>query len=287
MAGLRLSPAMTILFALSAALVWGVADFVGGMASRRVSVITVLLLTELGGLIVIGAVVAATTPEMFSREDAIMSMAAGLIGTAALGLFYRALAIGTMSVVAPITATGAVIPVIVGLATGDALSVVQVGGLAVVLVGVVLASREQSSVEAPSEEQRRSIVLAVAAAVGFGLFFLLSHPPAEESVGWTVFFLRLAQVPVVAGIWLWLGAQRPGPKLTTVLLCAGTLDLGATALLALANSGGEVSIVSVLTSTYPVVTVLLAAVVLHERLLRSQYVGIVLTLAGIGAVVAG
>lgn len=278
---------MTILFALSAALVWGVADFVGGMASRRVSVITVLLLTELGGLIVIGAVVAATTPEMFSREDAIMSMAAGLIGTAALGLFYRALAIGTMSVVAPITATGAVIPVIVGLATGDALSVVQVGGLAVVLVGVVLASREQSSVEAPSEEQRRSIVLAVAAAVGFGLFFLLSHPPAEESVGWTVFFLRLAQVPVVAGIWLWLGAQRPGPKLTTVLLCAGTLDLGATALLALANSGGEVSIVSVLTSTYPVVTVLLAAVVLHERLLRSQYVGIVLTLAGIGAVVAG
>lgn len=278
---------MTILFALSAALVWGVADFVGGMASRRVSVITVLLLTELGGLIVIGAVVAATTPEMFSREDAIMSMAAGLIGTAALGLFYRALAIGTMSVVAPITATGAVIPVIVGLATGDALSVVQVGGLAVVLVGVVLASREQSSVEAPSEEQRRSIVLAVAAAVGFGLFFLLSHPPAEESVGWTVFFLRLAQVPVVAGIWLWLGAQRPGPKLTTVLLCAGTLDLGATALLALANSGGEVSIVSVLTSTYPVVTVLLAAVVLHERLLRSQYVGIVLTLAGIGAAVAG
>lgn len=278
---------MTILFALSAALVWGVADFVGGMASRRVSVITVLLLTELGGLIVIGAVVAATTPEMFSREDAIMSMAAGLIGTAALGLFYRALAIGTMSVVAPITATGAVIPVIVGLATGDALSVVQVGGLAVVLVGVVLASREQSSVEAPSEEQRRSIVLAIAAAVGFGLFFLLSHPPAEESVGWTVFFLRLAQVPVVAGIWLWLGAQRPGPKLTTVLLCAGTLDLGATALLALANSGGEVSIVSVLTSTYPVVTVLLAAVVLHERLLRSQYVGIVLTLAGIGAVVAG
>lgn len=278
---------MTILFALSAALVWGVADFVGGMASRRVSVITVLLLTELGGLIVIGAVVAATTPEMFSREDAIMSMAAGLIGTAALGLFYRALAIGTMSVVAPITATGAVIPVIVGLATGDALSVVQVGGLAVVLVGVVLASREQSSVEAPSEEQRRSIVLAIAAAVGFGLFFLLSHPPAEESVGWTVFFLRLAQVPVVAGIWLWLGAKRPGPKLTTVLLCAGTLDLGATALLALANSGGEVSIVSVLTSTYPVVTVLLAAVVLHERLLRSQYVGIVLTLAGIGAVVAG
>lgn len=278
---------MTILFALSAALVWGVADFVGGMASRRVSVITVLLLTELGGLIVIGAVVAATTPEMFSREDAIMSMAAGLIGTAALGLFYRALAIGTMSVVAPITATGAVIPVIVGLATGDALSVVQVGGLAVVLVGVVLASREQSSVEAPSEEQRRSIVLAVAAAVGFGLFFLLSHPPAEESVGWTVFFLRLAQVPVVAGIWLWLGAKRPGPKLTTVLLCAGTLDLGATALLALANSGGEVSIVSVLTSTYPVVTVLLAAVVLHERLLRSQYAGIVLTLAGIGAVVAG
>lgn len=278
---------MTILFALSAALVWGVADFVGGMASRRVSVITVLLLTELGGLIVIGAVVAATTPEMFSREDAIMSMAAGLIGTAALGLFYRALAIGTMSVVAPITATGAVIPVIVGLATGDALSVVQVGGLAVVLVGVVLASREQSSVEAPSEEQRRSIVLAIAAAVGFGLFFLLSHPPAEESVGWTVFFLRLAQVPVVAGIWLWLGAKRPGPKLTTVLLCAGTLDLGATALLALANSGGEVSIVSVLTSTYPVVTVLLAAVVLHERLLRSQYAGIVLTLAGIGAVVAG
>lgn len=278
---------MTILFALSAALVWGVADFVGGMASRRVSVITVLLLTELGGLVVIGTIVALTTPEMFSREDALMSMAAGLIGTAALGLFYRALAIGTMSVVAPITATGAVIPVIVGIATGDTLSALQVGGLAVVLIGVVLASREQSSVTAPSDEQRRSIWLAIAAAIGFGLFFLLSHPPAEESVGWTVFFLRLAQVPVVAAIWLTMGAQRTTAKLGVVLLCAGTLDLAATALLALANSGGEVSIVSVLTSTYPVVTVLLAAVVLHERLLRSQYVGVALTLLGIGAVVAG
>jgi len=278
---------MAIGFALLAALMWGFADFIGGMASRRIRVVTVLLLVEIGGMVLIAVGVAVIEPAMFSTEDALMAMAAGLIGTAALGLFYRALAIGTMSVVAPISATGAVLPVVFGILTGEVLSALQAVGLAVVLIGVVLASREQSSVTASGADQRMSIVLAVCAAIGFGGFFILSHPPAEASVLWTVFFLRLAQVPVVAAIWLLGGAELPSRRLGVGLICAGSLDLAATLLIALANAEGDVSVVSVLASLYPVVTVVLAAIVLHERLLRSQYVGIVLALAGIAAVVAG
>src|SRR5215210_7469491 len=111
---------MAIPLALSAAVCWGLADFLAGLASRRVSVLAVLLLVEGGGLVVIAAVALAASPEWFDDTgDALLAAAGGISGVLGLGLFYRALAIGTMSVVAPISASGVALPVVVGVVTGD------------------------------------------------------------------------------------------------------------------------------------------------------------------------
>ncbi len=278
---------MAIVFALSAAFAWGCADFIGGVASRRLGVLTVLLLVEVGGLIVIGLITLVLQPEMLPLDLSLMALGSGLVGVCGLGLFYRALAVGTMSVVAPITATGAVLPVAIGVIGGERPATLQWVGLAVIIVGVVLASREQSSVEADAEAQRTSVVLALLAALCFGAFFALSSVPAEESVPWTVMFIRLAPVPFLAVLWWQRGSELPSRKLGLGLMAAGCIDLAATSLIALANAAGDLSIVSVVASMYPVTTVMLAAVILHERLLPSQYVGVVLAFLGIGAVAGG
>lgn len=278
---------MAIVFALSAAFAWGCADFIGGLASRRLGVITVLLLVESGGLLVMGTVVLVLQPEMMGLKESLMALAAGLVGVGGLGLFYRALAIGTMSVVAPISATGVVLPIAVGVIGGERPATLQWIGLVAIVLGVMLASREQSTVHADAQASRRSVILALFAAVCFGAFFALSSVPSEESVAWTVFLIRLAPVPFLLVLWWQRGAERPPRRLGIGLFAAGSIDLAATSLIALANAEGDLSIVSVVASMYPVTTVMLAAVLLHERLLVSQYVGVVLALLGIGAVAGG
>jgi len=278
---------MAIVFALSAAFAWGCADFIGGLASRRLGVLTVLLLVEGGGLLVMAIVALILQPEMLDLRLSLMALGAGLVGVCGLGLFYRGLAIGTMSVVAPISATGVVLPVAVGVLGGERPAALQWLGLIAVVAGVMLASREQSSVVADDGVARQSIVLALLAALCFGAFFVLNRAPSEESVAWTVLLIRLAPVPFLGLLWWRTGHERPSRKLGWGLFAAGSIDLAATSLIALANAEGDLSIVSVLASMYPVTTVILAALLLHERLLLSQYVGVALALLGIGAVAGG
>ncbi|MEI2702742.1 MAG: EamA family transporter [Baekduia sp.] len=278
---------MAVVLALSAALAWGCSDFIGGVASRRISTLTVLLLVEFGGLIVGAAVCLLLAPPLPPTGDVLQLLAAGLLGVAGLGLFYHAMAIGTMSVVAPVAGSGVVLPVAAGVVAGDRPSALQWAGLVAVVAGVMLASREQSEVAADAEAQRRAVLLALVAAVCFGSFFILLEGPAKESALWSALLIRVAPMPVLIGVWARAGRPLPAPRLTAGLLAAGTIDLLATALIALATAEGELSIVSVLASMYPVVTVLLAAAFLHERLLRSQYAGVALALAGVIAVAGG
>jgi drug/metabolite transporter (DMT)-like permease len=279
---------MAIVLALTAAACWGCSDFLAGMASRRLAVPWVLLLVEAGGLLVIGLVVLITRPAFFDdASDVLLAIAAGLSGVLALGCFYRALAIGTMSVVAPISATGVALPVVVGIATGNRLSAVAAAGMVLIVSGVALASREQHDDDAAAAAGRASIALALVAAVGFGGFFALSDAPADASVPWTLMLVRAAPIPLVA--LLASRARRPavGSRFLLGVAGIGTIDLAATALIAVANTKGELSIVSVLGGMYPVATVLLAAGVLHERVRASQLAGIVLALVGVAAVAAG
>jgi drug/metabolite transporter (DMT)-like permease len=276
---------MAIALAISAAACWGLADFAGGLASRRLAVPLVLLLVESGGLIVVTAITLITREPFFDHSgDALRAMAGGLSGVLGLGCFYRALAIGTMSIVAPISAAGVALPVIVGVAGGDRPTVVQAAGLASIVLGVVLASRERHESDEAAAAGRASIGLALLAAVGFGGFFVLIRAPSQESVLWTLVLSRAVPIPLVAIVALRLRPRLPAVAFAAGMAAVGTIDLAATGLISLANTKGELSIVSVLGGMYPVVTVMLAAAVLHERVRPSQVVGVVLALGGVGMV---
>ncbi len=257
---------MAIALALTAAASWGLADFLAGLASRRVSVPIVLLLVEGGGLVVITLIALASGSSFFADpQDFWSAIAGGLSGVLGLGCFYRALAIGTMSVVAPISAAG----------------------LVAIVAGVVLASREQHDNAEAAAAGRTAILLALLSALGFGGFFVLTDAPADASVPWTLVCARAAALPFVAVVILRGRATWPSARLGTGIAAVGCIDLLATSLIAIAQTKGDLSIVSVLGGMYPVATVMLAAAVLHERVRPPQVLGIVLALAGVGAVAAG
>jgi drug/metabolite transporter (DMT)-like permease len=279
---------MAIALALAAAASWGIADFLAGLASRRVSVPVVLFLVEGGGLVVILVIALASGASFFSDpRDFWSALAGGLSGVLGLGCFYAALAIGTMSVVAPISAAGVALPVVVGIATGNRPSALSAAGLVAIVAGVVLASREQHEDAAAAAVSRRALGLALLSAVGFGGFFALTDAPSDASVPWTLVIARSAALPFVAAV---IARQRPvlpTRRFALGIAAVGTIDLLATSLIAIANTKGDLSVVSVLGGMYPVMTVLLAAIVLHERVRGPQIIGIVLALGGVGAVAAG
>jgi drug/metabolite transporter (DMT)-like permease len=276
-----------VLLSLAASSCWGMADFLGGLQSKRVPVPIVLLLVEGTGLAGVLVIIAVTGEPLPGLRAAILAMVAGVAGVIALGCFYRALSIGTMSIVAPISATGVALPVVVGIATGDRLSTVVAAGLAVTVMGVVLASRERHDDAERTAAGRLSIGLALVAAVGFGSYFVLSDAAADDSVLWLLALSRIIPVPALAAF-AWRRAMPPPPgRATLLLVLAGTLDCGATGLYGLANTKGALSIVAVVGSLYPVMTLLLARAVLGERIRRVQQVGVAAALAGVAMIAAG
>jgi drug/metabolite transporter (DMT)-like permease len=278
---------LAVLLALVASSCWGVADFIGGLRSRRVALPVVLAFVEGTGLVLVLALIALESEQLPSTRALLLSLAAGLAGVLGLGAFYRALAIGTMSIVAPISATAVALPVVLGVATGDRLSAVTSAGLACAVVGVVLASREADEGTGRAAAGRASIALALAAAVGFGSYFALSDAAADESVLWLLVVARIVVLPVLAAIVLVRRPPRPTRPDALALVAAGTLDVSATGLYGLANTKGALSIVSVVGSLYPVTTVLLARAVLGERIRAVQTAGILAALAGVALIAAG
>lgn len=279
-----------ILLSLLASACWGTADFAGGLVTRRASVVGVLLWVEGVGLALVVVAIAVSGESPPSTEAILYALAGGACGVTALGLFYSALAIGTMSIVAPISACGAAVPVLVGLLTGDTLSAVVAAGLVVTMAGVILASLEATVEEERTEHTRRaraSIGLAILAALGFGGYFALSDPAADESVLWLLFFVRVLGVAVLVGIVVARGIELPRGRDGRTLTGAGVFDVSATGLYGVAQTLGALSVVSVVGALYPVTTVLLARGVLGERLRRVQAVGVVLALAGVALIVVG
>ena len=272
---------------MAAAACWGVSDFTGGLFSRRLSALVVLLIIELSGLVVLLTVLAATQEGPPPRDTVLVGLAAVEEAEAENARRTRGLAIGTMSIVAPISATGAAIPVVVGVATGDALTLLIGLGLATAMAGVILASREQTEGEQERADSRLSILLAVGAAIGFGTFFVLYDSVSDESTLWAMLCIRGVGVPVIGAIVLFTRPSVPGRRDTGILAAAGLLDLSATGLYALANREGALSIVGVVGSLYPVATVLLARVVLGERVRPLQQAGVVLAFVGVGLISAG
>jgi drug/metabolite transporter (DMT)-like permease len=280
---------LAVALGLSSAVCWGLADFLGGLQSRSVRVLAVLLVSQAAGLIVIAVALAIAQPDLPPVGDLWPPAAAGLAGALALSAFYRALAIGTMSIVAPISSTGAALPVIVGIATGDRPSAVQVLGIVAAVGGVVLASRElDEDRPATAAPARASVALALMAALGFGAFFIGMKAGADASVPWALFAARAASVTAVLAAVVALRVPLPtAPRRLGALVLVGLLDAGANGLYAAAATEGLLSVVAVLGALYPVSTVLLARAVLGERVRRIQEVGIVTALAGVALIAAG
>jgi drug/metabolite transporter (DMT)-like permease len=277
-----------IVLGMGAALCWGLADFLGGLRTRSLSLATVLAVSQVTGLVAVAIVVIAggiSSPDSGDLVPAVIAGVSQLVGIAAL---YRALAIGTMSVISPISASGAAaLPVVVGVAGGESPAALQIAGMGAAFAGVALATRTQAS--SGGSASREALVLSGVAALGFGGFFVGMDAAVEDSEPfWALLAARATAVVVLAVVVLAL-RQRIGADRDVLpsLALIGLLDVGANACFALGTDTGLLSIVAVLASLYPVTTVVLARAMLGERLQPIQTAGVALALAGVALIASG
>ncbi|GAA3092267.1 hypothetical protein GCM10010485_33070 [Streptosporangium carneum] len=267
------------------AVVYGTADFFGGLATRRSRVLAVVVLSQTAGLALVVALL-PFLPGAPTAQALAWGMAAGVSGAAGLVLFYRALATGVMSVVAPTTATtSAALPVLFGLATGERPETTALAGVALALVAVVLVSRDSSA--ATAGRGRGSLLASLAGGAGFGGFFVLLAQAPEGAGMWPLFGARLSSIGLIALLALVTRRTlRPGHGALRIIVTAGALDMAANVLFVLAQQRGLLSLVGVLVSLYPASTLLLARYVLKERLNAVQVTGIGFTLAAVALIAA-
>lgn len=278
---------MAVLLALLSSALWGTSDFLGGTATRRLPVSSVLGLSQLAALVVLTPLALRVGAD--GTSYVLPAVLAGLVGMVALGAFYSALATGTMGIIAPVASLGVLVPVVVGLARGEHPSALQLVGVLAAVGGVVLASGPELSGAAGL----RPLLLALLAAVGFGVVVALvaaaSRGGGPGRVVLVLVVMRLASLLALTGLLLatrrWqLGVATSDLPLVGVI---GLFDVSANAFYALASRGHLLSVVAVLASLYPVVTVLLARRVHAERLRRIQIAGVSTALAGVVLLAAG
>jgi drug/metabolite transporter (DMT)-like permease len=273
---------MGVIFGLLSGVSWGVADFCGGLASKRMAAAAVAFVTQVIGTTLVIVAIAVTRPTLPPWPDLALGALGGVFGGLGVFAFYKALSIGTMSLVAPVSALGAGVPMVFGLLDGERPSNIVLAGALVALTGAVLASH------APGHASRRGLGLAAFAAFAFGAFFVLIAPAAESSVLWAGLSTRVASVPVLLAVCLGLRASvRVDGGVWPLLIPAGALDIAANVAYAEATQHGLLSIVAVLSGLYPVATVILAQIVLKERLSQGQAVGVMAALVGVGFIAAG
>jgi drug/metabolite transporter (DMT)-like permease len=275
-----------IALALGSAFAWGCADFLGGLLTRRVAVAAVTVLSQGAGFVALFCWLAADGFDLDARALGIGSLG-GLGGGIGLAAYYKALAVGTMSIVAPIAACGAVIPFALSLATGERPSALALGGAAVALGGAVLASVEEHRSDDPG--RRRGVLLAIVAAVSLGFFIYYLGLAGKH--GETLSALFGARVGSLALLLLWAlavrASLRTSPRDATAAASIGLIDTGANALFVLASARGYLAIVSVLGSLYPIVPVVAGHVFLAERISWPQRAGVALALGGVAVVAYG
>jgi drug/metabolite transporter (DMT)-like permease len=274
---------MAVMLGLLVALSYGAGDFFGGLSSRRLTPTVVVQASQLFGLVALTIALVAIPDQRYVGVDVARGAVAGTVGLLGLVLLYRGLSAGAMSIVAPVTAVGAaVLPVVWGLVDGE-----RPGGVA--LVGVVLALGAVLLVSSPAADgvpvpgRVREALLALLAGSSFGVVFILLGSSSADSGLWPVFAARAASVSVMTVVLLARGRPPSIPPSGTRLLvsAAGFLDVLANAIFVVAAREGLLSLVSVISSLYPASTVILARVVLHERVDRRQQVGLALALVGV------
>ena len=278
---------MTALFALATSLLWGLADFGGGLLTRRTPALTVVVVSQTIAAAVLGVIVVATGGWSEAGPRLWFAFAAGLAGPVAMISFYKALALGPMGVVSPLATLSVAVPVGVGLFLGERPGLTQALGIAVAVTGVVLAGGPQLGGAAV---QRRAILLTLVAALGFGTVFALIAEASTTAGGLflALFVQRLTNV-AAGGIALCASVKRGAHALPEdrfpwaslpALAFVGLADVAANGTYSVAAQHGPVTVAAVLASLYPVVTALAARGVLRERLRGIQAAGAGLALVG-------
>jgi drug/metabolite transporter (DMT)-like permease len=273
-----------VVLALGASLAWGLGDFFGPLKSRTLGVLRVLVYVQLGGLTTMVLIVAVRGRGP-ADSAVLLAVPAALSGTLGLYSYYRGMTVGMMSVVAPIAGVSAIVPVAVGVISGDRPSSLTSVGIACALAGVFFASREPHRT---GSRLAAGVGLALLAAVGYGGYFPPMHAAGAADFWWAALLFRITSTAIILSAAL---IRRPplamhGLDLPFVL-AVGMADMTGNLLFAAASAHGLVSITSVLASLYPVVTIVLARIVLVERVAPSQEAGIALTLAGVALIAVG
>jgi drug/metabolite transporter (DMT)-like permease len=274
---------------LGSGLCWGAADFFGGIQSRRLPALTVAFWSQVAGALALAVALAVDGAPPVPTGFA-WGLAAGVGSGCALVLFYRGLAEGTMSVVAPVSACGAIVPVAAALLTGDQPGALAGLGVLAAITGVFLVSRTHPTPRATARSGR-VLAMALGSALGFGLFYVFVDAGTAGSRGaplWVIAGARASSLVMLSTIALVGGGSAlrwPGRRIGPVAL-VGVGDTGANLLFAFASTTGNLAVVGVLGSLYPVATVVLARWLLGERLTGGQNAGVVLALTGVGLLAA-
>jgi drug/metabolite transporter (DMT)-like permease len=270
------------------ALAYGTGDFLGGISSKRLTTVTVLLVSQAVGLAVAIVLVVALRDAPPAAHVFVLSAVAGVVAVMALGLLFRGLALGRMSVVAPLSAIGGgVLPVVWGLIRGERPSALALAGVGLALVAVVIVGRGAEHDPTRAVSPRWELMLGGGAGLGFGVVFILFSEAANASGSgrWPVFIARCASVPVIAAVGVALGGFSPvGRSDIAPVAGAGLFDVGANVLILLAVRRGLISLVAPVAALYPAMTVVLARFVLHERIGRQRLAGLAVGLVGLALI---
>jgi drug/metabolite transporter (DMT)-like permease len=265
-----------------------VSDFLGGLKSRTVPLLGVLLVSQGTALILLSLVVASVGEGPPGGEFLLYAALAGLAETIGVAALYRGLASGVMSIVAPVAATAPVIPVLVGVALGELPSAVQGAGIALAAAGIVVTAWQPRSGELARPAVAASVAFGLLTALGFGSFYVAMDAASEGEIPWALMVARLTAVTVFIGAILLTRSRIAMRRADVPLIVAiGVLVIAGDSMYATASTHGLLSVVAVLSTLYPVVTIALARAFLNERVERQQRAGIGMCLGGVVAISAG
>lgn len=270
------APALALLFGLASALVWGAGDFSGGLATKRGNVFSVVLISQIVGGIFLALLAIVFRESIPPTGDLLFGASAGLAGVIGLLALYSGLARGRMGIVAPLTAVAAAaIPILYSLFVEGLPPTLQIAGFGLALIAVWLLS----SAAGDAVIGRAELGYSFLAGAGFALFFILIDQANETAIYWPLTAARIASVTglaayvAVRGTW-----QPPTRDQMPLIVLAGLLDALGNAFFALSARFGRLDLAAVLASLYPATTVLLARIVLHERLNQAQWLGVLTAL---------
>ena len=270
------------------ALAYGTGDFLGGISAKRLTTVTVLFVSQAVGLAVAGVLVISLRDAPPAAHVFVLSAAAGVVGIMALGLLFRGLALGRMSVVAPLSAIGGgVLPVAWGLIRGERPSALALAGVGIALIAVVIVGRGAEHDPTRAMSPRSEVLSGSGAGLGFGVVFILLSEAATTSGSgmWPIFIARCASVPVLAAVGIALGRfSRVERSDVAPVVGAGLFDVGANALILVAVRRGLISLVAPVAALYPAMTVVLARLVLEERIGRQRLAGLALGVLGLALI---